>query len=100
MKGHGLQIRASYCELGEAKSAPASASSAKPNDNFSLFWQNALSITLPKKAEVRTISGLPPHVSFEIAVLQSSSLTLDSLIAQHHFKNHIYSNKKAVSIML
>jgi len=33
------------------------------NDNFSLFWQNALGITLPKKAEVRAISGLPSHVS-------------------------------------
>jgi hypothetical protein len=32
------------------------------NDNFSLFWQNALGFTLPKKAEVRAISGLPPHL--------------------------------------
>jgi hypothetical protein len=31
------------------------------NDNFSLFWQNALGVTLPKKAEVRAISGLPAH---------------------------------------
>jgi hypothetical protein len=31
------------------------------NDNFSLFWQNASGVTLPKKAEVRAISGLPPH---------------------------------------
>jgi hypothetical protein len=31
------------------------------NDNFSLFWQNSLSVTLPKKAEVRAISGYPPH---------------------------------------
>jgi hypothetical protein len=30
------------------------------NDNFNLFWQNALSITRPKKVEVRAISGLPP----------------------------------------
>jgi hypothetical protein len=37
------------------------ASSAKPNDNFNLFWQNALGFTPPKKAEVRAISGLPPH---------------------------------------
>jgi hypothetical protein len=29
------------------------------NDNFSLFWQNAIGFTRPKKAEVRTISGLP-----------------------------------------
>jgi hypothetical protein len=28
------------------------------NENCSLFWQNALCITLPKKAAVRTISGL------------------------------------------
>jgi hypothetical protein len=27
------------------------------NDNFNLFWQNALSITRPKKVEVRAISG-------------------------------------------
>jgi hypothetical protein len=27
------------------------------NENFSLFCQNALGITLPKKAEVRAISG-------------------------------------------
>jgi len=33
------------------------------NDNFSLFWQNAFGVTLPKKAEVRAISVLPPHVS-------------------------------------
>jgi len=33
------------------------------NENFSLFWQNAFGVTLPKKAEVRAISGLPPHVS-------------------------------------
>ena len=32
------------------------------NDNFSLFWQNAFGITLPKKAKVRTISGLPPRI--------------------------------------
>jgi hypothetical protein len=28
---HGLQIRASYCELDEVKSAPATASSTKSN---------------------------------------------------------------------
>jgi hypothetical protein len=33
------------------------------NDNFSLFWQNAFGVTLPKKAEVRAISVLPPHFS-------------------------------------
>jgi hypothetical protein len=38
------------------------------NDNFSLFWQNALGFTLPKKAEVRAISGLPPHLPLEITV--------------------------------
>jgi len=38
------------------------------NDNFSLFWQNALGFTLPKKAEVRAISGLPPHVMNAITV--------------------------------
>jgi len=43
-------------------------SSAKPNDNFSLFWQNAFGVTLPKKAEVRAISGLPSHVMHEITV--------------------------------
>jgi len=32
------------------------------NDNFSLFWQNAFGATLPKKAEVRAISGLPPRL--------------------------------------
>jgi hypothetical protein len=32
------------------------------NDNFNLFWQNALSITLPKKVEVRAISGLPSRL--------------------------------------
>jgi hypothetical protein len=31
------------------------------NDNFNLFWQNAFSITRPKKVEVHAISGLPPH---------------------------------------
>jgi hypothetical protein len=31
------------------------------NDNFSLFWQNAPGITLPKKPEVRSIPGLPMH---------------------------------------
>ena len=31
------------------------------NDNFSLFWQNTLGFTLPKKAEVRAIFGLPSH---------------------------------------
>jgi hypothetical protein len=36
------------------------------NDNFSLFWQNALGFTLPKKTEVRAISGLPPHLPLEI----------------------------------
>jgi len=30
---------------------------AAGNDNFSLFGQNALCITRPKKAEVRAISG-------------------------------------------
>ena len=38
------------------------------NDNFSLFWQNTIGITLPKKAEVRSISGLPPHLPLEITV--------------------------------
>jgi len=38
------------------------------NDNFSLFWQNAFGLTLPKKAEVRTISGLPPHLPPEIII--------------------------------
>jgi hypothetical protein len=38
------------------------------NDNFSLFWQNALAFTLPKKAEVRAISGLPPHLPLESTV--------------------------------
>ena len=33
------------------------------NENFSLFWQNAFGVTLPKKAEVRAISVLLPHVS-------------------------------------
>ncbi len=28
-------------------------------DNFSLFWQNTLGFTLPKKSEVRAFSGLP-----------------------------------------
>jgi hypothetical protein len=32
------------------------------NDNFSLFWQNALGFTLPKKAEVHAISGLPTRL--------------------------------------
>jgi len=32
------------------------------NDNFNLFWQNALSITLPKKVEVRAISVLPSRL--------------------------------------
>jgi hypothetical protein len=36
------------------------------NENFSLFWQNALGFTLPKKTEVRAISGLPPHLPLEI----------------------------------
>ncbi|HLN73543.1 MAG TPA: hypothetical protein VK205_09630 [Prolixibacteraceae bacterium] len=31
------------------------------NENFNLFWQNALSITRPKKVEVHAISGLPSH---------------------------------------
>jgi hypothetical protein len=35
-----------------------SASSAKPNENYSFFWQNAFGFTLPKKAVVRAISGL------------------------------------------
>jgi len=30
-------------------------------DNFRLFWQNTSGITLPKKSEVRTFSGLPAH---------------------------------------
>jgi len=38
------------------------------NDNFSLFWQNTLGVTLPKKAEVHAISGLPPHLPLEITV--------------------------------
>ncbi len=37
------------------------------NENFNLFWQNALGFTLPKKVEVRTISGLPPHDPLENA---------------------------------
>jgi len=41
------------------------------NDNFSLFWQNALGFTLPKKAEVRAISGLPPRLPLEITVNNS-----------------------------
>jgi len=51
-------------ETNQRKKAPEpsrKASSAKPNENFSLFWQNALGFTLPKKTEVRTISGLPPR---------------------------------------
>jgi len=28
-------------------------------DNFRLFWQNSSGLTLPKKSEVRTFSGLP-----------------------------------------
>jgi hypothetical protein len=32
------------------------------NDNFSLFWQNALGFTHPKKAEVHAISGLPTRL--------------------------------------
>jgi hypothetical protein len=48
------------CELAEGKVTKEKESG---NDNFSLFWQNALGITLPKKAEVRAISGLPSHVS-------------------------------------
>jgi hypothetical protein len=31
------------------------------NDNFNTFWQNTLGITLPKRVEVRAISGLPAH---------------------------------------
>jgi hypothetical protein len=31
------------------------------NDNCSLFWQNAPGITLPEKAAVRAISGVPAH---------------------------------------
>jgi hypothetical protein len=38
------------------------------NENFNLFWQNALGFTLPKKVEVHTISGLPPHDPHENAV--------------------------------
>jgi hypothetical protein len=34
------------------------------NDNFSLFWQNALGFTHPKKAEVHTISGLPTRLKY------------------------------------
>jgi hypothetical protein len=32
------------------------------NENFNLFWQNALSVTRPKKVEVRAISGLPSRL--------------------------------------
>jgi hypothetical protein len=38
------------------------------NDNFNPFWQNTLGITLPKRVEVRAISGLPAHDPFEIPV--------------------------------
>jgi hypothetical protein len=34
------------------------------NDNFSLFWQNALGFTHPKKAEVHAISGLPTRLKY------------------------------------
>jgi hypothetical protein len=42
-------------ETNQRKRAPEMITSA-------FFCQNAFAVTLPKKAEVRTISGLPPHL--------------------------------------
>jgi hypothetical protein len=43
------------------------------NDNFSLFWQNALGFTLPKKAEVHAISGLPARLKYKIRFIDHNS---------------------------
>jgi hypothetical protein len=57
-KGHPLFILV-YCHFLLLLQKKVTKEKESGNDNFSLFWQNALGLTLPKKAEVRAISGLP-----------------------------------------
>jgi hypothetical protein len=52
-------IRCSFLFVRPKRNEPKKKGAG--NDNFNLFWQNALSNTHPKKVEVRAISGLPPH---------------------------------------
>ena len=63
-KGNFFYMFISFCSSKKKRTKEKGAG----NDNFSLFCQNAFGVTLPKKAEVRTISGLPPHLPPEINV--------------------------------
>jgi hypothetical protein len=65
-KKNRAELNYSYFKKFNPASSPKANEPKKKgagNDNFSLFWQNAFGVTLPKKAEVRAISVLPPHVS-------------------------------------
>jgi hypothetical protein len=62
-KGH-LFLYCSFLFVRPKRNEPKKKGAG--NDNFNPFWQNTLGITLPKKVEVRAISGLPAHDPLEI----------------------------------
>jgi hypothetical protein len=57
LKGHLHSYLCSFLFACPKRNEPKKKDTG--NDNFSLFWQNSFGITLPKKTEVRAISGLP-----------------------------------------